>query len=339
MGAVMTSQKDSRLALLGVGLARANSPQIDDKNAGPQAAPTRVVSGAVGAVSRTLDKFQSDIKAAQDLVSSGEHVVELDAALIEDSVLKDRIGSDEVSQQTLVESIRINGQQVPILVRPSPTKPNFYQVAYGHRRLAACRVLERKVQALVRTLSDRDLLVAQGQENSARRDLSFIERASFALKLERCGLDRESIMAALSTDKTEISKLISVAAAVPNALVEAIGSAPKAGRPRWLGLVERLKIPHASQKLDEILIEPEFLQAASDDRFRYVFEKLAARPKRGANAKHWTAGDGKRIAKIERTDRELTLAISLKAAPEFGQFVVDQLPDLYAAYSAQSKTN
>ena len=121
MGAVMTSQKDSRLALLGVGLARANSPQIDDKNAGPQAASTRVVSGAVGAVSRTLDKFQRDIKAAQDLVSSGEHVVELDAALIEDSVLKDRIGSDEVSQQILVESIRINGQQVPILVRPSPT--------------------------------------------------------------------------------------------------------------------------------------------------------------------------------------------------------------------------
>lgn len=335
----MTSQKDSRLALLGLGLARANSSHIDEKNPVSQAVPNRVVSGAVGAVSRTLDKFQSDMKAAQDLVASGEHVVELDASLIEDSVLKDRIGLDEVSQQTLVESIRMNGQQVPILVRPSTTRPNFYQVAYGHRRLVACRVLERRVLALVRILSDRDLLVAQGQENSARQDLSFIERASFALKLERCGLDRESIMAALSTDKTEISKLISVAASVPNSLIEAIGSAPKAGRPRWLGLVERLKISHARQRLDEILIDPEFLQSASDDRFRYVFEKLAAKPKRGAGAKYWAAGDGKRIAKIERTDRELTLAISLKAAPEFGQFIVDQLPDLYAAFSAQRKIN
>ena len=48
-------------------------------------------------------------------------------------------------------------------------------------------------------------------------------------------------MDALSTDKGELSKLISVARAVPHEIVEAIGSAPKAGRRRWLVLAELME--------------------------------------------------------------------------------------------------
>jgi len=63
----------------------------------------------------------------------------------------------------------------------------------------------------VRSLDDHQLVVAQGVENSARRDLSFIERAMFAKALEDAGYERPVIMASLSTDKTELSKMISVA--------------------------------------------------------------------------------------------------------------------------------
>ena len=67
---------------------------------------------------------------------------------------------------------------------------------------------------MVRQLSDRELVVAQGQENSARADLSFIERARFALHLEVAGYDRETIISALSVDKTTVSRLISVASQI-----------------------------------------------------------------------------------------------------------------------------
>ena len=292
------------------------------------------MAGAVGAVSRTLDQFQSDMKAAQDLVASGERVVGLETALVGDSILKDRMETDAAGQAALASSIAESGQQVPILVRPDPGRPGAYQVAYGHRRLAACRALGRKVLAIVRPLSDRDLLVAQGQENSARRDLSFIERATFALKLEQRGIEREAVMAALSTDKTEVSKLIAVAHAVPAALVAAIGPAPKAGRPRWLALAERLRGPQGDKKIAAVLSVPAFAGLSSDERFGLVFDWFGSKPKRGRAPEPWRAADGKKVARIERSDRSLTLALDNRAAPDFGQFIVDQLPSLYAAYAA-----
>ena len=322
--------------MLGLGLARANSPPLPDQTDAVTTPVERVMSGAVGAVSRSLDQFQSDIKAAQELVATGNRVVELDPDLIDDSILKDRLEIDAIGQAGLVESIQVNGQQVPILVRQHPTFSSRYQIAYGHRRVAACRTLGRKVIALVRQLDDRELLIAQGQENSARRDLSFIERASFALKLELRGLDRDAIMAALFTDKTELSKLLSVARAVPAEIVDAIGPASKAGRPRWLGLVEGLASQKSNKKLLHALAEPDFRQATSDERFNRVFKLLHATPKRGGTGEAWKAPDGRELVRIVRSDRVWTLAIDQKQAPDFGQFVLDHLAELYEAFAARN---
>jgi ParB family transcriptional regulator, chromosome partitioning protein len=44
----------------------------------------------------------------------------------------------------------------------------------------ALRDLGQPVRALVRDFDDAALVMAQGQENGARRDLSFIEKANFA---------------------------------------------------------------------------------------------------------------------------------------------------------------
>jgi ParB family chromosome partitioning protein len=328
----MTSLKNTRNAMLEVGLARANSPHAEESKSHELATASRVISGAVGAVSRTLDQFHNELKATQSLVASGDRVLELDTALVEDSILRDRMEIDADSQAMLIASIQENGQQVPILVRPVSDRLGQYQVAYGHRRLAACRSIGRKVVAIVRALTDRDLLVAQGQENSARRDLSYIERATFALQLEKRGLDREAIMAALSTDKTELSKLITVASSVPEHVIHAIGPAPKAGRPRWLGLAECLRNASAMKKLTSLFQDGEFRSAPSDERFVKAFNAIQAKQKRGRAVERWTAEDGKRLASIERSDKVLTLAIDVKAEPKFGQYIVDQLPNLYAAF-------
>ena len=96
------------------------------------------------------------------------------------------------------------------------------------------------MKAIVRQLTDEEVVVAQGRENLDRADLSFIERALFARRLEDSGYERSVIMAALSTDKSDLSRYIAIARRVPEELARQIGPAMKAGRARWAALVEAL---------------------------------------------------------------------------------------------------
>ncbi len=159
-------------------------------------------------------------------------------------------------QNELQQSIAEQGQQVPILVRPHPETPGRYQVAYGHRRLQAAISLGRKVKAVVRPLTNDELVVAQGVENSARANLSFIERAVYAARLEEAGFSRPTIMAALAVDKTALSKLIAVPARIPMALLLAIGAAPKIGRDRWLEFADKIEAMRDASPLAALAEEP-----------------------------------------------------------------------------------
>ena len=106
------------------------------------------------------------------------------------------------------------------------------------RRVLALRDLGQTVRALVRDLDDLALVIAQGQENTARRDLSFIEKANFARQMIEAGYERRIACDALSIDKTLLSRMLSVTDRVPVALIEAIGAAPGIGRDRWLAFAD-----------------------------------------------------------------------------------------------------
>lgn len=308
----------------------------------PAAAPTLGNRGAIGAVTRSIEHLKTQIGEAKNLQSqlaSGQAVIELDPAAIESSFVADRLPGSEADHAALMESIRTHGQQVPILVRPHPTEAGRYQVAYGHRRLRAISALGLKVRAVIKALSDAELVVAQGQENTARTDLSFIERALFAARLEERGFDRETIMAALSVDKTGASRLISAAVKVPRFVIEAIGPAPKAGRDRWLELAERIEARQGFDRARSIVEAEEFASIPTDERFLAVFDGLAAvKPKAarkpGGKASVWTAEDGRKVARIQQDAKTMTLILDKKAAPEFADFVLSRLGDLYAAFRA-----
>ena len=171
---------------------------------------------------------------------------------------------------------------MPALVRPHPHKEGRYQIAYGRRRLRAVAELGRPLRAVVKPLTDQQLVVAQGQENSARTDLSFIERALFAARLEEGGYDRETIMAALSVDKTGLSRLISSAVKIPRDIIEAIGSAPRAGRDRWIELATRLESPTATAAARRLIESDGFAHKDSDERFNAVYERRRAEAGEGA---------------------------------------------------------
>ncbi|MBG0792084.1 plasmid partitioning protein RepB [Methylocystis sp. H62] len=305
----------------------------------PRPPPTLGTRGAVGAMGRSLERISADIDAAKALeqrLLSGANVVEIDASLVDASFVTDRLDESEADCTSLLSSIRTHGQQVPILVRPHPEVSGRYQIAYGHRRLRALRELGQRVKAVVRSLSDDELVIAQGQENSARRDLSFIERASFSVSLEDRGFGRETIMAALAVDKTELSRLISCRKALPDELVKAIGAAPKAGRRRWMDLAEHLKAPRASKLWARICCEAEFAQLDSDSRFAAVFSALATKNS-PAKTTSWIDHEGRKIARVDEDSGWLRINVDKSVDAEFGAYVVAQLPALLKAFQVAQR--
>jgi ParB family chromosome partitioning protein len=289
--------------------------------------------------------------AAKDLearLTAGELVVDLDPKSVDASFVTDRMQREDSNYRILLEGIRAKGQDSPILVRPHPTDTGRYQVAFGHRRLRAASELGRPVRAVVRQLSDRDLVVAQGQENSARGDLSFIERARFARALEDSGYDRDTIISALSSDKTSVSRMISVATRIPETVVNAIGPAPATGRDRWIALTAVYQGEGDDRSVEDLLQSPEFGEGTSDERFNLVMDffsqpstgkqtnpgDLPARRLRArGQTRYWSPKSGVRLARITSNESAFVLAIDKRVAPGFGDYLLAELDQLYDAYS------
>lgn len=299
----------------------------------------RVRSGAVAAMGVSLQEMANSARAAsrlQEQLAVGDRVVEIDPALIDGSTVSDRLTIDvDPAFDQLVASIAENGQQLPILVRPHPERSGRFQIAYGRRRVRAAVQLGRPVAAIVKALSDRDMVIAQGRENLDRSDLSFIEKAIFAKRLEDAGYDRATIIAALAADKADLSRYISVARKVPEQLAHRIGPAPKAGRARWLALAERLEARGSEEVIQDVFTHDSFQSADSDKRFVMALSALTRRSARTAKSRQWIAPQGAKAARIERSSKSLTLTFDEKEAPNFGGYVVERLEELFNEFMAK----
>ena len=264
-------------------------------------------------------------------------MIEVDPTLIDPSPVTDRFkDQDDASFEALKASIQQRGQEIPILIRDHPTAPGRYQSAYGHRRVRAARELGRPVKAVLRKLSDQDLVVAQGVENSAREDLSFIERAVFAMRLEDAGHERSIVQEALSIDRAEASKLVSVARSIPSDLIEAIGRAPKVGRGRWQSLSEAMKSSEAKKRAEAATESPGFSERESDARFLAVLSaasKIPNEDKGSASAAQTIiAPSGQQIARVHQAGNELKVILNRGTNAGFATFLVEQLPSLFETY-------
>ncbi|MEO3999342.1 plasmid partitioning protein RepB [Mesorhizobium sp. CAU 1732] len=343
----MNARKDRLRSLFG-GEVPEGSP--DDPNPVPVTPPEppqkRSTSGAVKAMGLSLGTLSQEVEEARklrDVLASGDQVVELDTALIERSPYVDRLSEGAKNDgdfDALKASIEEHGQQVPVLVRPHPDADKaargFYQLAYGHRRAQAMRELGRPVRAVVRALDDNALVMAQGKENAERRALSFIERAFFAKTLIDHGFDRATAQAALAVHKSEMSRLLQVAEAIPIPVVRAIGPAPKAGRPRWVMLGQLLAMDAGGLALQELRSEA-FRAAGSDTRFQRLYARLerSARNrvlKAKPGPRQIADGRGRAIAELARTAHAARLTIPDSAGEGFADYIAARLPELYAAF-------
>lgn len=132
---------------------------------------TDVINSPVGMIGQSLNEVSERSKRAEEIerkLAEGLTIVSLDAKDIDPSFIPDRMPSSLEADAGLIEAIREQGQQVPILVRPHPEHPGRYQVAFGHRRLRAIAEIGIPVRAVVRnlTMSSSSLLRAKKITNA-----------------------------------------------------------------------------------------------------------------------------------------------------------------------------
>lgn len=290
----------------------------------------------VGALGKSLSEFKAKTDRAEEIerkLAEGQAIVDLDPSEIEPSFVADRMPTSPEAHSRLVEAIREHGQQVPILVRPHPEKPGRYQVAYGHRRLRALNELGRPVKAVVKNLADEDLVIAQGQENNERQDLSYIEKARFAHRLQERGFRRDTIMTAMSVYKSDLSNMLSVVARIPAEIIDAIGPAASSGRRGWIDLAEKLANTDVIARIRALATSPQVQALDSDQRFKQVYAAVRPRPGRD-RAETLATPAGAKFAKVIQNSDKLSITIDRRVAPDFGEFLLDRLRGLYEEFEA-----
>lgn len=298
---------------------------------GPQPASSRLTSQVGGAFAEGKARFERAEEIERRL-SEGQTIVELDSDTIDPSFVQDRMPGDI---EGLIEAIREQGQQIPILVRPHPDISGRYQVAFGHRRLRAVTELGRPVKAVVRDMTDEQLVIAQGQENNERRDLTFIEKARFAARLNE-QFSRDVVMAALSVYKSDLSNMLSVVTRIPMDIVDAIGPAPGIGLKSWVGLADILGRDSDFEHASSFLRSEEAKALPSPDRFKSLVASLRPASTKRGRPDLLTTSTGVHLAQVTKSKAKLDISIDRRAMPEFAAFVLEKLPALYEEHRLKS---
>jgi len=334
------SRKDSK------GMFAAVLGQLGEDNS-EEGVSRRTSSPHLMKVAAGVRQMQERSDIADKLLKSGEQIIELDPDKIRPSSITDRYDDAyEISAiAEITESMRERGQIVPGLVRPVQGKDGEFQIVYGRRRLAAAKQLGIGFKAAVRELTDEQAVIFQGEENTAREDLSYIEKCAFALAQQEAGYKRDTICASLSTGKSHVSEMIKIASSVDKEILQSIGKAPGIGRGRWQEFSNRYSIDGSLAKAFDLIRKNKFREATSDDRFIILLETLPsdhnaikepggpAKPSKPKIAmKSWAAPDKTVSVSLKDNGKTTMIAVGEAEGSRFAAFIAGQLDDLFEAF-------
>jgi ParB family transcriptional regulator, chromosome partitioning protein len=293
--------------------------------------------GASRSMMMSIDEMAENAKK----VIAGETIVSLDAHLLDPSFVRDRVDEEEADFATFRQGISERGQLQPILVRPHPDRPGRYMIVFGHRRARAARELGLPVRAVVKEIEEINHIIAQGQENSRRADLTFIERSLLARKLTEMSQSKDTIKAALTIDDTTLSRMLSVVETIPLALIEAIGSAKGVGRDRWEALKKIVAHPRKAELALQAAFSEEFRRLEAAARFDFVLAragKALRKPSKSVSAAAPISDEkGIAIAELRASKHEVQLKLYKPAGVEFGRFLEQRLPTLFDEFRRATK--
>lgn len=315
---------------------------LGDDNKEKPRKPSRAdygLKGASGQMKASLDTLAENAKKMVE----GETIVEIDPELIDISFIKDRLAGDDEAFEDLKKTIQEHGQESPVLLRPHPKYPERYMIVFGHRRVRAARELDKSVRAVIKELSNLEHVISQGQENTARSDLSFIEKALFARKLLEEGYDKEVIQSALTIDATLLSRMLSVSQKIDVEIMEAIGPAKTVGRDRWETFKKVAILPANRKKVLARIKQQEFAKLESQKRFDDLLNLLqASRTKpskinKADSKTKWVPENGNIAAVITKSKNKFALSLQSGEGVEFGQFLEGRIDQLYNDFKRSQK--
>ena len=303
------------------------------------APPTRVGAGVIGAAHRAIGDIRAERDRLRAIIESGEGSIhDLDPKTIDPSPYPDRLPDDDPRDfEQFKRSIEAEGQKIPIQVRRHPSSIGRYQVVYGHRRWRAALELGQSVRAIEVEISDLDLVVAQGIENATRQDLTWIERVLFASRMDDAGIKPRDIYAALSIEHTELARMRGVYRSIPADIIEAIGRAPKIGRPRWLDLAKTISaVPGALEAARNALLRANAEPGSSNERFQRALR--AVKPNSDPPSSTLTPiadASGAKLGTCTTSPKEVRISAEGALGIEFIRFVEGELPGLVERFSRQ----
>lgn len=306
------------------------------------AKPGYGMTGAAKTVVRSIEDMAENTRKLME----GEAIVELDPQLLDVSPIADRLADEDEEYQELRQAIKDAGQLTPILVRPSSSDNKRFMVVFGHRRLKVAKELGVPVRAVVKKLDDITSAIAQGQENSARSNLSFIERAYFAQNMLASGMTKEVVRSSLAVDEAMLSKMLGVVDVVPAPIIKALGASKKIGRDKWLSLRQLVLAPALLKVATEHVGTLDFMAVDEDKRFdalhdflkRYKVKSAAKAPKTRASTRDWVSSDSSLSFAMNAKSKKVAIELSNAEAKPFGDWLSNHMDRLYAEYSG-SKTN
>lgn len=158
------------------------------------------------------------------------------------------LGASDENFAALKESVRANGQDTPVRVRPAaPGSAKLYELVEGHRRHAACLALDKETVGGFRILARLDsaardtknLVLKMYRENAERMDLSPFEYGRmFQSWLTAKVFQRQGELAkAVGLVDSSVTKYLQVAE-LPAEVIAAFGD-PRAISLRWVADLNR----------------------------------------------------------------------------------------------------
>ncbi|KAB2784737.1 plasmid partitioning protein RepB [Brucella anthropi] len=323
------SRKDSRSIF-----ANLVKPQEQTGDMTPAASPSPHLRKVAAGLRQLHEREETFAKILKD----GDRIIDIDVNDIAPSQIQDRFdGSyEEAAIAEIVESMRERGQIVPGLVRPLDDGTHHYQIVFGRRRWNAAKQLGLPFRAVIKELTDEQAIVFQGEENTNREDLSFLEKCLFAHEQEAAGFRRDVICASLSTTKSHLSEMLRITTTVPKSTLLLIGRAPDTGRRRWLEFCELWNARSNAQ-----LLVQQALTSSPSDRFQAAVAALKQpdlkQVTQESKVQREIRANGELLATIARSKAGSRLSFQKNVPQGFVDFLAERMPELHAQYLINEK--
>ena len=159
---------------------------------------------------RGLSSLMGDTESAETKNINVGQETKIPIANLKPSPSQPRRLFNKNSISELADSIKAKGLVQPLVVRPSPSDANSYEIIAGERRWRAAQIAQlHEVPVVIRNFNDTEALEIAIIENVQRSDLSPIEEAAgYKRLIENHGHTQEDLSGIVGKSRSHIANII-----------------------------------------------------------------------------------------------------------------------------------